>query len=40
MDIRKSENFKKWDLCNDILNAIRRVKGEEEVPKNNNPYKR
>ena len=39
-DIRKSENFKNWSLCNDILNAVRRAKGLEEVPKKRNPYKK
>ncbi len=28
----------KWDICNDILNIFRKLKGHKLRPKTDNPY--
>ncbi len=32
------KKWKKWELCNKLLNMIRQVKGLPLVPSSDNPY--
>ena len=40
MEKRKPVKAMEWDMCNDILNFLRKLTGREERPKTDNPYKR
>ena len=38
MEKRNSILAKKWDICNDILNIFRKLRGQELRSKTDNPY--
>lgn len=38
MLIKSSENATRWDLCNEILNKVRVLKGLPIRPKKENPF--
>lgn len=40
MEKRNNAMAVNWDICNDILNFLRKIKGQELRSKANNPYKR
>jgi len=39
MEKRNNAKAINWDLCNSILNILRKLKGQKLRPKTDNPYK-